>query len=162
MRKMDDLHLVDFVELQLKSKEDFNTAYNMALSTGLADYAKQFIIFQPGDWPCQFFCHQIIYQCVKKFISYQQPHQVNCENPQAASDHSAYSYPSFTGSDNEQSLPSNLSSQPSILSVIPMIGPLHISWMYDVCPKWWLESFNRLLSFLPQYLLEWLKFMSLM
>ena len=26
MRKMDDLHLVDFVELQLKSKEDFNAA----------------------------------------------------------------------------------------------------------------------------------------
>ena len=46
---------------------------------------------------------------------------------QAASDHSAYSYPSFTGSDNEQSLPLKLSSQPSILSVIPMIGPLHMS-----------------------------------
>ena len=127
MRKMDDLHLVDFVELQLKSKEDFNTAYDIALSAGLDDYAKKFIIFQPGDWPCQFYCRQIIYKCVKKFISYQQPHQVNCENPQAASDHSAYSYPSFTVSDNEQSLSFNLSSQPSILSVIPMIGPLHIS-----------------------------------
>ena len=127
MRKMDDLHLVDFVELQLKSKEDFNAAYDIALSAGLGDYAKKFIIFQPGDWPCQFFCRQIIYQCVKKFISYQEPRQANCENTQAASDHSAYSYPSFTGSDNEQSLPLNLSSQPSILSVIPMIGPLHIS-----------------------------------
>ena len=127
MRKMDDLHLVDFVELQLKSKEDFDTAYDIALSAGLGDYAKKFIIFQHGDWPCQFFCRQIIYKCVKKFISYQQPHHVNRQNPQAASDHSAYSYPSFTGSDNEQSLPLNLSSQPSILSVIPMIGPLHIS-----------------------------------
>ena len=64
---------------------------------------------------------------MKKFISYQQPHQVNSENPQAAEDHSAYSYPSFTVSDQEQTLPVNLSSQPSILSVIPMIGPLHIS-----------------------------------
>ena len=69
----------------------------------------------------------MIYQCVKKFISYQQPNQVNRENPQAASDHSTYSYPSFSGSDNEQSLPLNLSSQPSILSVIPRIGPLHMS-----------------------------------
>ena len=127
MRKMDDLHLIDFVELKLKSKEDFNAAYDIALSTGLGDYAKKFIIFQPGDWPCQFFCRQIICQCVKKFISYQEPHQVNCENTQAASDHSAYSYPSFTGSENEQSLPLDLSSQPSILSVIPMIGPLHVS-----------------------------------
>ena len=67
---MDDLHLVDFVELQLKSKEHFNTAYNTALSAGLEDYAKNFIIFQPGDWLCQFYCRQIVYQCVKKFISY--------------------------------------------------------------------------------------------
>ena len=115
------------MELQLKSKEDFNAAYDIALSAGLGDYAKKFIIFQPGDWPCQFFCRQIIYQCVKKFISYQEPRPVNRENPQAAWDHSAYSYPPFTGSDNEQSLLFNLSSQPSILSVIPMIGPLHIS-----------------------------------
>jgi len=60
MRKMDDLHLVDFVELQLKSKEDFNTAYDIALSAGLGDYAKKLIIFQPGDWPRQLFSPQII------------------------------------------------------------------------------------------------------
>ena len=47
MRKMDDLHLADFVELQLNSKEDFNTAYDIALSAGLGDYAKKFLIFQP-------------------------------------------------------------------------------------------------------------------
>ena len=50
MRKMDDLHLVDFVELQLKCKEDFNTAYDMALNAGLGDNAKMFMIFQPGDF----------------------------------------------------------------------------------------------------------------
>jgi len=49
MRKMDDLHLVDFVELQLKSKQDFNTAYDIALGAGLGDYAKKFIIFHPDD-----------------------------------------------------------------------------------------------------------------
>ena len=69
MRQMDDLHLVDFVELQLKSKEDFNTAYDIALNAGLGDYAKKFMVFQPGDWPCQFYCCQKIYECVKKFIS---------------------------------------------------------------------------------------------
>ena len=45
MRKMDDLHLVDFVELQLKSKEDFNAAYDIALSAGLGDYAKKVYYF---------------------------------------------------------------------------------------------------------------------
>ena len=56
---MDDLHLLDFVELRLKSKGDFDTAYDVAMHTGLAAYLKKFIIFQPGDWPCQFYCGQI-------------------------------------------------------------------------------------------------------
>ena len=47
---MDDLHLVDFVGLQLKCKEDVNTAYDKALHAGLGDYAKKFMIFQPGDF----------------------------------------------------------------------------------------------------------------
>ena len=47
---MDDLHLVDFVELQLKCKENINTAYDKALHAGLSDYAKKFMIFQPGDF----------------------------------------------------------------------------------------------------------------
>ena len=46
----------------LKFKEDFNAAYDLALSAGLGDLEKKFIIFQPGDWPCQFFCRQIIFQ----------------------------------------------------------------------------------------------------
>ena len=32
MRKMDDLHLLDFVELRLKSKGDFDTAYDVAMT----------------------------------------------------------------------------------------------------------------------------------
>ena len=60
MRKMDDLHLLDFVELRLKSKGDFNTAYDVAMHTGLAAYLKKFIVFQPEDWPCQLYCRQII------------------------------------------------------------------------------------------------------
>ena len=36
MRKMDDLHLLDFVELTLQSERDFDTAYDVAMHTGLA------------------------------------------------------------------------------------------------------------------------------
>ena len=57
---MDDLHLADFVELQLKSKQDFNAAYDVALSAGLRDYMREFVAIQPGDWPCQSYCRQII------------------------------------------------------------------------------------------------------
>ena len=55
------------------------------------------------------------------FISYQQLHQVNCENPQAASDYSAYSYPSFTGSDHAYS-DSSFTGSDNVFS-----APLHIS-----------------------------------
>ena len=55
---MDDLHLADFVELQLKSKHDFNAAYDVALSAGLRDYMRKFVAIHPGDWPCQFYCRQ--------------------------------------------------------------------------------------------------------
>ena len=62
MRKMDALHLLDFIELRLNSKGDFDTAYDVVMSTGLAAYMKKFIVFQSGDWPCQFYCRQIIYE----------------------------------------------------------------------------------------------------
>ena len=45
MRKMDDLHFVDFVEVQRKSKDDFNAAHDIVLSAGLGDYAKKIHYF---------------------------------------------------------------------------------------------------------------------
>lgn len=131
MRKMDDLHLADFVELRLKSKSDFDAAYDVVFSTGLGNYMKKFVLVQPGDWPCQFYCRQIIYQCLKKFNSCN-PDLANTlhKHSHISHNHSAYSYPSSTGpgdSHVNDSLPVNLTSQPSILSIVPTIGPLHIS-----------------------------------
>ena len=34
MRKMDNLHLADFVELQLKSTNDFDAAYDIVMNAG--------------------------------------------------------------------------------------------------------------------------------
>ena len=45
MHKMDELHQLNFVELRLKSKRDFDTAYDEATLTSLAAYAKEFIVF---------------------------------------------------------------------------------------------------------------------
>ena len=53
MRKMDDLQLADFVELQLKSKGDFEAAYDVVIGAGLGDYMREFVVIQPGDWPCR-------------------------------------------------------------------------------------------------------------
>ena len=130
MRKMDDLHLVDFIELRLKSKADFEAAYDVIMSTGLAAYMKKFLVFQPGDWPCQFYSRQIIYESLKKFVS---SHPVLTttldEHDNILTDHSSYSFPLPTATAEhplDNSLPQN-TSQPSILSVVPTIGPLHIS-----------------------------------
>ena len=63
---MDDLHLADFEELQLKSNHNFNAAYDVALSAGLRDYMRKFVAIQPGDWPSQFYCRQIISMGVQR------------------------------------------------------------------------------------------------
>lgn len=46
---MDDLHLLDFIELRLKSKTDFDAAYDVIMRSGVAAYMKKFLVFQPGD-----------------------------------------------------------------------------------------------------------------
>ena len=56
MRKMDHLQLADFVEIQLKSRNDFDAAYDIVMNAGLGDYMLKFVLIQPGDWPCQFYC----------------------------------------------------------------------------------------------------------
>ena len=48
MRKMDDLHLLGFIKLRLKSKVDFDATYNVIMSTGLAAYMKKFLFFSQG------------------------------------------------------------------------------------------------------------------
>ena len=62
MRQMQDVHLVDFVELNLKSSDDFDAAFDIVLSTNLLEYLKHFLRSQPGDWPAQFYSRQIIYE----------------------------------------------------------------------------------------------------
>ena len=69
MRHMKDVHLVEFFELTLKSKNDFAAAFDAILSTKLADYMylKEFLVFQPGDWPAQFYSRQIVYETLQKY-----------------------------------------------------------------------------------------------
>ena len=104
MRTMEDLHLVDFVELQLKSKDDFSKAYDVVMSSGSETYLKQFLVVQPGDWPAQFFCRQLVYQSL---------HQQS--NAHKVSQGSSPSIIVVNG---------NLHP---VTSLIPTIGPLYIS-----------------------------------
>ena len=49
MRQMTDVYFVDFIELTVKSKDNFSAAFDIVLSTNLAEYIKRFLISQPGD-----------------------------------------------------------------------------------------------------------------
>ena len=62
MRQMKDVNPVDFVQLTLKSKSDFDAAFDIALSTKLADHLKLYLLPKPGDWPAQFYSRQIVYE----------------------------------------------------------------------------------------------------
>jgi len=127
MRQMTDVYLVDFIELTLKSKDDFSAAFDIILSTNLAEYLKRFLIFHPGDWPAQFYSRQIIYETLQKYCRTSDAAQYTISTP---TDHeyatpftSVHSREAQVGEEN-----ANISvSQPAILSVIPCIGPLHIS-----------------------------------
>ena len=101
MRTMDDLHLIDFVELQLKSKDGFSQTCNIVMSSGLAAYLKKFIIIQPGDWPCQFYCRLLVYESLSQ-----------CQD---------------STNDKEHVSSTSIVKNPAVTSLIPTMGPLHIS-----------------------------------
>lgn len=118
MRTMDDLHLINFVELQLKSKEEFATAYDVALAGRLTRYLKKFVVVQPGDWPCQFYCRQIVYESLP--LPKKENKDINISQAQSGN--------IVCDSDSSSMTPPKLNvSPPAITSLIPIMGPLHIS-----------------------------------
>ncbi|KAL9974746.1 hypothetical protein ACROYT_G011827 [Oculina patagonica] len=124
MRQMTDVHLLDFIQLTLKSKNDFEAAFDVVLSTKLAEYLKRFLIIQPGDWPAQFYSRQIVYETLQKYYQNSDTVQRTACSP---TDH-GYATP-FTSVQSQvgESDKNTSVNQPAVLSVIPCIGPLHIS-----------------------------------
>ena len=49
MRQMTDVHLLQFIELTLKSGKDISAAYDIVLSTRMPENFKKFLVIQPGD-----------------------------------------------------------------------------------------------------------------
>lgn len=129
MRQMQDVHLVDFVELNLKSNDDFDAAFDIVLSTNLLEYLKHFLRSQPGDWPAQFYSRQIIYETLQKYYKHAEASSASQSQPQSSSAtaHSDHSYTLSYHSGPEKENGTVNSDQPAILSLMPCIGPLHIS-----------------------------------
>eukprot|EP00795_Rhopilema_esculentum_P002552 gene2552-748_t len=60
MRSLENLYLVDFFELELKSRQNFDKALTVATKT-LKNYMEKFVVLVPGDWPAQFYIRQVVY-----------------------------------------------------------------------------------------------------
>ena len=97
LRKFDNVHLIDFLKLPLKSTTNYQTALDVVCESKLKEYCSKFVVLMPGDYPSQFHPRKIIYDLLMKCL---------------------------TQSNN------NAAVSP-LLSIIPMIGPLHIDLNSD-------------------------------
>ena len=122
-----DVHLIDFVELTLKSKDDIDAAFDIVPSTNLLEYLKHLLLPpQPGDWPAQFYSRQVIYETLQKYLKYTEASAPPHSQPQSFST-AAHSVHSYTMSYHSKPEKEKAIDQPDILSLLPCIGPFHIS-----------------------------------
>ena len=68
MQSFCDVHLLDFVKLPLKSRENYETALDLVLQSHLKEYLSKFVVLLPGDWPSQFYPRQIIYKACSSSV----------------------------------------------------------------------------------------------
>ena len=47
-------HLLDFLKLSLKSRENYEIAIGLVLQSYLKKYLSRFLVLLPGNWPLQF------------------------------------------------------------------------------------------------------------
>ena len=112
------------------------------LGTGLKTYMEKFVLLQPGDWPCQFFSRNIVYEQLKNaYKCFENPNKGKRSPATKTSDqHSTedkfqndhmYTYNIKTAENNPQATITDASMSNnkyfSLKSVVPLIGPLHIS-----------------------------------
>jgi hypothetical protein len=130
MRRMDDLELVDFFEQQLKSKDNFASAFEHVLKTKLKAYMKKYVLIQPGDWPCQFFSRQLVYETIANLLPSMLTPQTLGNNDDLTTTDNIHPTPRAVNHDSARICTSSSTTTrvlPPLAAAIPMIGPLHIS-----------------------------------
>ena len=56
------MHLIDFVKLPLKCRDNYENALALVLRSHPKEYLSRLEVVMPGDWPSQFFPRQIVYR----------------------------------------------------------------------------------------------------
>ena len=128
MRKLDNLYLVEFQECKLKSVGDYQKALELLFRSKVSEYASAFALFILGDWPTQFYLRQIAYSRLGQHtdstkVTARQHHEQFSD-----SDHTYSLNSPAQASTRQVKQISSISNDISLaLSVIPMLGALHIS-----------------------------------
>ncbi|XP_044168909.1 uncharacterized protein LOC122953143 [Acropora millepora] len=82
LRSFKDVYLnIDFVKLPLKSKKNYEDAFEIVLNTNMREYLSKFIVLMPADWPGQYFPRQIVYQKVSQATAASNIPQGSCCHP---------------------------------------------------------------------------------
>ena len=127
MRCLNNLYLIEFTELQLKSKQDFATALNILQTTAMKEYLKRYSLLMPGDWPSQFYIRQNVYSEIRS-SSPKTSYKYEIDHRTDSLKHNFHEY----GSNENQNVHiyfgngTKLFTKP-IEAIVPCIGPLHIS-----------------------------------
>ena len=69
LRSFKDFYLANFLTLPLKSRKDYNDAFDIVLQTSMREYLSNYVVLMPADWPGQFFPRQIVYQKARQATS---------------------------------------------------------------------------------------------
>ena len=128
MRCLNNVHLIEFTNLQLKSTSDFQAALEILGRTKMRQYMTKYALIIPGDWPAQFHVRKVVYsRC-----PFQPP--VNCReryanqntNTPVWENEGLHHYAKPRTSDDFTN-PSDRNFTDPLQAAVPMIGPLHIS-----------------------------------
>ena len=60
LQKFDNVYVIDFLKLPLKSTENYETALGVDLNSKLKEYCSQFLVLMPGAYPSQLHPRKII------------------------------------------------------------------------------------------------------
>ena len=104
LRSFKDVYLIDFVKLPLKSKKNYEDAFDIVLNTCMREYLSKFIVLMPADWPGQYFPRQIVYEKASQ---------------------------ATTTASNHITQGAQCSLRHPLSSVIPTLGPLHVDLNAD-------------------------------
>ena len=150
---MDNVQLVDFLKMPLKSKNDYSNALDILSNSPVKRYMEKYHLLLLGDHPTQFYSRKVVYEAIERRgtqSSSESPQQQLQQETQQHSESSDSPMPDFTPSisrqqaqesqpaqrpppNEQQNRPSNQSSSTVsngslllIQTVLVFLGALHV------------------------------------